>query len=87
MQAILYKNELVPQELLDFLEVKHFHTANKICGFRYVLHLWIDVITVVPCKCQTCCDEKHLKGYLVVLQCVTIYVSNAKKHPYHQFFY
>lgn len=36
---ILYENEVVPQELLDFLQVKHFHTANKICGFRYVLHL------------------------------------------------
>ncbi|MCJ8736185.1 hypothetical protein PDJAM_G00255980 [Pangasius djambal] len=34
IQVILYKNEVVPQELLDFLEVKHFHTANKICGFR-----------------------------------------------------
>ncbi|XP_060770397.1 sorting nexin-22 isoform X2 [Neoarius graeffei] len=34
IQVILYKNEVVPQELLDFLEVKHFHTANKICSYR-----------------------------------------------------
>ncbi|XP_060743440.1 sorting nexin-22 [Tachysurus vachellii] len=35
IQVILYKNEVVPQELLDFLEVKHFHTANtQICIFR-----------------------------------------------------
>ncbi|XP_017340517.2 sorting nexin-22 [Ictalurus punctatus] len=34
IQVILYENEVVPQELLDFLQVKHFHTANKICGFR-----------------------------------------------------
>lgn len=46
MQMILYKNEVVPQELLDFLEVKHFHTANKICGFRYVFHLRGNVITM-----------------------------------------
>lgn len=46
MQVILYKNEVVPQELLDFLEVKHFHTANKICSYRYVFHLCCDVITM-----------------------------------------
>ncbi|KAK3526439.1 hypothetical protein QTP70_025471 [Hemibagrus guttatus] len=37
IQMILYENEVVPQELLDFLEVKHFHKrsdANRNCGFR-----------------------------------------------------
>ncbi|KAL7857710.1 hypothetical protein AOLI_G00178120 [Acnodon oligacanthus] len=34
IQVILYQNEVVPQELLDFLQVKHFHSANKICSFH-----------------------------------------------------
>ncbi|XP_056595747.1 sorting nexin-22 [Triplophysa dalaica] len=29
IQVILYQNEIVPQELLDFLQVKHFHAASK----------------------------------------------------------
>ncbi|ROL52820.1 Sorting nexin-22 [Anabarilius grahami] len=32
MQVILYQNDVVPQELLDFLQVKHFHSANKNCS-------------------------------------------------------
>ncbi|XP_030624130.1 sorting nexin-22 [Chanos chanos] len=32
VQEILYQNEVVPQELLDFLQVKHFHSVNKICN-------------------------------------------------------
>ncbi|KAG9280753.1 sorting nexin-22 [Astyanax mexicanus] len=34
IQVILYQNEEVPQELLDFLQVKHFHSANKICSIH-----------------------------------------------------
>ncbi|KAJ8344003.1 hypothetical protein SKAU_G00313320 [Synaphobranchus kaupii] len=34
IQDILYLNEEVPQEILDFLQVKHFHSVNKICGFE-----------------------------------------------------
>ncbi|XP_032445152.1 sorting nexin-22 [Xiphophorus hellerii] len=30
IQEIIYQNEEVPQVLLDFLHVKHFHTGNKI---------------------------------------------------------
>ncbi|XP_026220460.1 sorting nexin-22 [Anabas testudineus] len=30
IQEIICQNEDVPQELLDFLHVKHFHTGNKI---------------------------------------------------------
>lgn len=30
IQDIIYQNEDVPQELLDFLHLKHFHTGNKI---------------------------------------------------------
>ncbi|XP_014856038.1 PREDICTED: sorting nexin-24-like [Poecilia mexicana] len=30
IQDIIYQNEDVPQVLLDFLHVKHFHTGNKI---------------------------------------------------------
>ncbi|XP_061077317.1 sorting nexin-22 isoform X2 [Conger conger] len=33
IQEILYLNEEVPQEILDFLQVKHFHSVNKICSF------------------------------------------------------
>lgn len=32
IQVILYQNEIVPQELLDFLQVKHFHAASKNCS-------------------------------------------------------
>ncbi|KAM4553801.1 sorting nexin-22 isoform 1-T1 [Fundulus diaphanus] len=32
IQDIIYQNEDVPQVLLDFLHVKHFHTGNKIIG-------------------------------------------------------
>ncbi|XP_051545168.1 sorting nexin-24-like [Myxocyprinus asiaticus] len=32
IQVILYENEAVPQELLDFLQVKHFHAASKNCS-------------------------------------------------------
>ncbi|KAI5615452.1 sorting nexin 22-like, partial [Silurus asotus] len=35
IQVILYKNDVVPQELLDFLKVKHFHMPIY---ERYVLH-------------------------------------------------
>ncbi|XP_077066264.1 sorting nexin-22 [Siphateles boraxobius] len=31
IQVILYQNDVVPQELLDFLQVKHFHSASKNC--------------------------------------------------------
>ncbi|KAI4873087.1 hypothetical protein NFI96_018777, partial [Prochilodus magdalenae] len=35
IQVILYQNEVVPQELLDFLQVKHFHhSTNKLCSFH-----------------------------------------------------
>ncbi|XP_062859656.1 sorting nexin-22 [Trichomycterus rosablanca] len=34
LQVLLYQNEEVPQELLDFLQLKHFHSANKICSFH-----------------------------------------------------
>ncbi|XP_064168347.1 sorting nexin-22 isoform X5 [Anguilla rostrata] len=34
IQDILYLNEEVPQEILDFLQVKHFHSVNKICSFE-----------------------------------------------------
>ncbi|PWA24575.1 hypothetical protein CCH79_00011767 [Gambusia affinis] len=30
IQEVIYQNEDVPQVLLDFLHVKHFHTGNKI---------------------------------------------------------
>lgn len=33
IQDILYVNEDVPQEILDFLQVKHFHSGNKIGSF------------------------------------------------------
>ncbi|XP_056095211.1 sorting nexin-22 [Rhinichthys klamathensis goyatoka] len=32
IQVILYQNDVVPQELLDFLQVKHFHSASKTCS-------------------------------------------------------
>uniref|UniRef100_A0A673IY65 Sorting nexin-24-like n=1 Tax=Sinocyclocheilus rhinocerous TaxID=307959 RepID=A0A673IY65_9TELE len=32
IQVILYQNDVVPQELLDFLQVKHFHSASKNCS-------------------------------------------------------
>uniref|UniRef100_A0A8C2GUL3 Sorting nexin 22 n=1 Tax=Cyprinus carpio TaxID=7962 RepID=A0A8C2GUL3_CYPCA len=32
IQVILYQNDVVPQELLDFLQVKHFHSASKNCN-------------------------------------------------------
>uniref|UniRef100_A0A8C2AN02 Sorting nexin 22 n=1 Tax=Cyprinus carpio TaxID=7962 RepID=A0A8C2AN02_CYPCA len=32
IQEILYRNDVVPQELLDFLQVKHFHSASKNCS-------------------------------------------------------
>ncbi|XP_071778426.1 sorting nexin-22 [Centroberyx gerrardi] len=34
IQDIIYQNEDVPQELLDFLHVKHFHTGNKISSLE-----------------------------------------------------
>lgn len=34
MQDIIYQNEDVPQVLLDFLHVKHFHTGNKISSME-----------------------------------------------------
>ncbi|KAM9854637.1 sorting nexin-22 [Aulostomus maculatus] len=34
IQEIIYQNEDVPQELLDFLHVKHFHTGNKISSME-----------------------------------------------------
>ncbi|KAG7473312.1 hypothetical protein MATL_G00094430 [Megalops atlanticus] len=34
IQDVLYQNEEVPQEMLDFLQVKHFHSVNKICNFE-----------------------------------------------------
>ncbi|KAL4622782.1 sorting nexin-24-like isoform X1 [Arapaima gigas] len=30
VKIILYENEEVPQEMLDFLQVKHFHSVNKL---------------------------------------------------------
>ncbi|TRY90233.1 hypothetical protein DNTS_027167 [Danionella cerebrum] len=32
IQTILYQTDVVPQELLDFLQVKHFHSASKNCN-------------------------------------------------------
>nr|AAI22396.1 Zgc:153718 [Danio rerio] len=32
IQVILYQNDVVPQELLDFLQVKHFHPTSKNCS-------------------------------------------------------
>ncbi|XP_026058175.1 sorting nexin-24-like [Carassius auratus] len=32
IQEILYRSDAVPQELLDFLQVKHFHSASKNCS-------------------------------------------------------
>ncbi|XP_073687812.1 sorting nexin-22 [Garra rufa] len=32
IQEVLYRNDVVPQELLDFLQVKHFHSASKNCS-------------------------------------------------------
>ncbi|XP_028814350.1 sorting nexin-22 [Denticeps clupeoides] len=29
IQVMLHENESIPQELLDFLKIKHFHSANK----------------------------------------------------------
>ncbi|XP_041651737.1 sorting nexin-22 [Cheilinus undulatus] len=34
VQEIIYQNEDVPQVLLDFLHVKHFHTGNKISSME-----------------------------------------------------
>uniref|UniRef100_UPI0037E96770 sorting nexin-22 n=1 Tax=Semicossyphus pulcher TaxID=241346 RepID=UPI0037E96770 len=34
VQEIIYQNEDVPQVLLDFLHVKHFHTGNKISSIE-----------------------------------------------------
>ncbi|KAK1789653.1 hypothetical protein P4O66_015558, partial [Electrophorus voltai] len=57
IQVILYQNEVVPQELLDFLQVKHFHSANKICSFQYVLFLAL----TSSFKFQVC-EEKLTDG-------------------------
>ncbi|XP_013882443.1 sorting nexin-22 [Austrofundulus limnaeus] len=34
LQDIIYQNEDVPQVLLDFLHLKHFHTGNKISSME-----------------------------------------------------
>ncbi|KAF7656844.1 hypothetical protein LDENG_00035800 [Lucifuga dentata] len=34
IQEIIYQNEDVPQVLLDFLHLKHFHTGNKISSLE-----------------------------------------------------
>ncbi|XP_034031837.1 sorting nexin-22 [Thalassophryne amazonica] len=34
IQEIIYQNEDVPQVLLDFLHVKHFHTENKVSSLE-----------------------------------------------------
>lgn len=34
LQDIIYQNEDVPQVLLDFLHVRHFHTGNKISSME-----------------------------------------------------
>ncbi|KAM9377770.1 sorting nexin-22 isoform 2-T2 [Pholidichthys leucotaenia] len=34
IQEIIYQNEDVPQILLDFLHVKHFHTGNKVSSME-----------------------------------------------------
>lgn len=34
IQDILYQNEEVPQMLLDFLDIKHFHSGNKISSLE-----------------------------------------------------
>ncbi|XP_055790838.1 sorting nexin-22 isoform X1 [Salvelinus fontinalis] len=36
IQDIIYQYEEVPQVLLDFLHVKHFHSGNKISSLEYV---------------------------------------------------
>lgn len=33
-QDIIYQDEDVPQVLLDFLHVKHFHTGNKVSSME-----------------------------------------------------
>uniref|UniRef100_H2UTH8 Sorting nexin 22 n=1 Tax=Takifugu rubripes TaxID=31033 RepID=H2UTH8_TAKRU len=38
IQDIIYQNEDVPQVLLDFLHVKHFHTGNRISSFKSVIN-------------------------------------------------
>uniref|UniRef100_A0A3Q3VSZ4 PX domain-containing protein n=1 Tax=Mola mola TaxID=94237 RepID=A0A3Q3VSZ4_MOLML len=37
IQDIIYQDEDVPQVLLDFLHVKHFHTGNKVSSMDYQL--------------------------------------------------
>ncbi|XP_077374220.1 sorting nexin-22 isoform X2 [Festucalex cinctus] len=37
IQEIIYQYEDVPQELLDFLHVKHYHTGNKISSMDFQL--------------------------------------------------
>ncbi|TNN79867.1 Sorting nexin-22 [Liparis tanakae] len=37
VQDIIYQNEDVPQVLLDFLHVRHFHTGTKISSMDYPL--------------------------------------------------
>ncbi|KAM9568864.1 sorting nexin-22 isoform 4-T4 [Salvelinus alpinus] len=36
IQDLIYQYEEVPQVLLDFLHVKHFHSGNKISSLEYV---------------------------------------------------
>lgn len=33
---VLSDNEDVPQEMLDFLQLKHFHSVNKMSSSEYV---------------------------------------------------
>ncbi|XP_036068145.1 sorting nexin-22 isoform X2 [Oryzias melastigma] len=35
IQEVIYQNEDVPQILLDFLHLKHFHTGNRQSSFDY----------------------------------------------------
>ncbi|XP_051979427.1 sorting nexin-24-like [Xyrauchen texanus] len=60
IQVILYENGAVPQELLDFLQVKHFHLASKNCnsdenqsddpqeGYRYKIILLSFTLHISP---------------------------------------
>lgn len=41
LQVILYQNEIVSQELLDFLQVKHFHAASKNCSSEFVSAVYL----------------------------------------------
>ncbi|XP_055048456.1 sorting nexin-22 [Misgurnus anguillicaudatus] len=70
IQVILFQNEIVPQELLDFLQVKHFHAATKNCsldesqsddpqeqGYRIQLfHQQVVGFSADPYQCESSSD-------------------------------